>query len=380
MKQRAATTGKIEIVRRQEDTASDPTTRHQSLSPDIVELLPRFADEYHAYVEEVLRPTQLRLKEILGQWQQENCWNKLVDDRTTPVPSPVQAFRARIKDARNVVRKVMAHPDSYPDGIGRKSFETMCDTLGVRVIVYFLSGLPVIDREIRESGIFEISEEKPPHAYLPDATYEHLKLQMPHEAKPSGYASVHYVLRFNKDVAPRGPRPWFELQLRTLTQDVWAEIEHILGYKHKTSSPQVRGQFRLIARMFGTIDEHFEMVRSELALRQSRGHYEDQEPLGADNFPGILAERGLTCSQYDLKGLLKMAASCDVITVRDLRQVMTSDNIDTVCEVCLEGTGKKPVGSELIVSLLLLFGRRQVIDRQDLLKKWSRLQSLWQQV
>ena len=42
----------------------------------------------------------------------------------------------------------------------------MHDAIGARVIVYFSSQLPLIDRELRSSNMIEISEESPPEAYL----------------------------------------------------------------------------------------------------------------------------------------------------------------------------------------------------------------------
>ncbi len=336
----------------------------------------RFITGYNDYVEETLRPTESRIREILDQWCSPGYWRKLVSRTGTPDPSPVQRTRTRIKEPQAVVRKILAKPDVFPRGMSRISYKTMCDALGVRVVVFFLSALPVIDREIRQSGLFEISAHKPPVAYLPKATCENLGLEMQHESKPSGYASVHYILRLRKDVSPVGHRPWFELQVRTMAQNMWAEVEHLLGYKHRITSPEVRGQFQLIARLLGTIDDYFDMLRSELAERQAKTSYRDEELLDADNLPGVLAEAGLSCSQYDIKGLLKTAAGCGITTVGGLRSVVIPGNVESLTRAGVEALGREPLGSELVLALLLLCGHRPATDREAALRNWAVFQQL----
>jgi ppGpp synthetase/RelA/SpoT-type nucleotidyltranferase len=60
--------------------------------------------------------------------------------------------------------------------------------------------------------------------------------------KDTGYASIHYNVRLKESVCNLDRRPWFEVQTRTLAQDLWATIEHIVGYKpdRRTAFPVTR--------------------------------------------------------------------------------------------------------------------------------------------
>jgi len=335
------------------------------------EILREFLRDWRAYTAETLRPYETRLSEIFKGWSGTEHWQKLVSHSGSPIPSPVQRTPTRIKGTREVVRKILAKPESFPDGLTRKSFEHMCDALGARVVVYFLSGLPLIDKEIRECGLFEVSKIKPPVAYLPKDVYDKLGLTMKRASKPSGYMSIHYVLRLKKSATPEGRRPWFELQVRTLTQDIWAEVEHLLGYKHAGSSPQLESQFKLISKLLGTIDGYFDNLQSDLSRLQNRWECEDSEPLTVDNLPFVLSKSGLSCSQYDLKGLLKMANSCGIASVGDFKTVASTENLEIVRSASKNALGREPLGSEIVVALSLLFGKRTATTRTEKVKGWS---------
>ena len=332
--------------------------------------LREFVEAHRQYAEKTLVPVQNTLTELLSSWRRPEYWHKLIDREEEPVPTPVQRIRVRIKQAGAVVRKVMAKPDRFPDGFSSESFRSMTDAIGARVVVYFLSSLPLIDKEIRQCGWFEVSTEHLPHAYMTETTRASLGLDIECRTKPSGYTSIHYILRLRREIQPVGERPWFELQLRTLTQDVWAEIEHLLGYKYRTSSPMAQAQLRLIGQLLGTIDEYFDYMVGELSSSRTKDKLDESSSLTVLNLPRILASHGLSCSQYDIEGMLKMAKGCGIKTVRDISDVLTKENIDRVSNAARVALGRLPVGSELVPALLL-FGRVPDTERDDMLARWA---------
>ena len=66
----------------------------------------------------------------------------------------------------------------------------------------------------------------------------------------SGYKSLHYVVT----QVYAGVTWPIEIQLRTLLQDVWGELEHALAYKHGNIHPHIRHSFRLLALDLENID------------------------------------------------------------------------------------------------------------------------------
>ncbi len=60
----------------------------------------------------------------------------------------------------------------------------------------------------------------------------------------SMYTSVHYVVDPNRITRSR-----CELQVRTLTQEVWGEVSHTINYPTETKSIACREQLRVLARI-----------------------------------------------------------------------------------------------------------------------------------
>jgi putative GTP pyrophosphokinase len=61
---------------------------------------------------------------------------------------------------------------------------------------------------------------------------------------PSLYTSVHYVIKANK----RTPYTC-EIQVRTLMEEVWGEVDHSVNYPHATTSVACREQIAVLARV-----------------------------------------------------------------------------------------------------------------------------------
>ncbi|MBF0181159.1 MAG: hypothetical protein HQM03_14140 [Magnetococcales bacterium] len=68
--------------------------------------------------------------------------------------------------------------------------------------------------------------------------------------KESGYKSIHY------NIYIKVKQVWYpvEIQLRTIIQDVWAQIEHALSYKKTDVDPHVREGFRYLAKHLDSVD------------------------------------------------------------------------------------------------------------------------------
>lgn len=229
------------------------------------EKLNEFLQGYKLYVTDILQPTRNEVKALLKQWKEVGYWAKYVGKTRLPSPSPIQRAFSRIKRPESVVDKIYRKPIDYPTGLSSESFYKMYDTVGARAIVYFMSQLPLIDKELRDSRDFEISENLPPIAYLSaDLTKKYGLNHLKQGEKESGYSSIHYILRLRNSKIEIDKRPWFELQVRTLAEDVWGEVEHIIGYKpDKKTSFAVKTQFYVISRELSAIDEHFNLLYEE---------------------------------------------------------------------------------------------------------------------
>jgi putative GTP pyrophosphokinase len=322
------------------------------------ERLNEFLAAYAEYVKSVLQPTQIEIRALLAPWQNPSYWTKYKRTDRVPIPTPVRTAMSRIKRPEQVVDKIYRKSDEYPDSLTPLSFERMRDALGVRILVYLNSHLPLIDRELRRVEWLEISETEPPVAYVGDHQsivpgLEHIEMI----DKESGYTSIHYTLRLRQSDLPEEKRPWFELQLRTLGQEWWGTMEHHLGYKPgKRTHMAAKRQFRVLSRMIGAIDEHFNLLHEELNRFQEETSYTAADPLNPENLPAVLSELGISCAQRDINNILKFLYSRGVETVANLRSLATPNRLDMIRNTYLAEVGRDPFNLEVIAVLAALRG------------------------
>jgi putative GTP pyrophosphokinase len=341
-----------------------------------------FLEEYGRYVRDVLEPTRDKVKEVLSRWKDPEHWTEYMQGLRTAAPSPVQRVRLRVKRPESVVDKILRKPSDFPQGVKPESFSGMTDVLGARVLVFFTSQLNLVDRELRNSGDFEIAPHAQPIAYLGSHLHEQLGLgHIQRQQKESGYASIHYLLRLARPAAPGNENPWFELQLRTLCEDLWGEIEHVLGYKPgKRTSLAVRKQFRIISRSLEAIDDHFNFLFEELSRYQNEVSFDDTDLLNAENLPAVLGDIGIGCAQYEVGAILKIFVSRGVNRVGELRALAADSRIDMIKNVYRSFEGREPINFELAANIANLAGTTRDVDvaarvraHIDFLKLWTEL-------
>lgn len=342
----------------------------------------RFLEEYARYVKEVLQPTQIEIQEYLSHWQEPENWIKYKTTNRIPIPTPVRSIASRIKRPEQVVDKILRKPAQFPAGIDQASVRRMHDTIGVRILVYFLSHLPLIDRELRSSGLFDIFVEEPPMAYMSAERARLLSLDHLHvEEKESGYRSVHYTLRLKRSSVPEERRPWFELQVRTLAQDLWSSLEHNLGYKPGwRSQVTARRQLKILAKHIANIDEHFNFLYEELNRFQQEREYAPHDPLSVESLPAVLAEVGISCAQRDLNNIIKFLYSRQVVTVRDLRDLVTTRRLEIIRNTFVSVAGRNPVNLEVIAALAAVRGAADEEEEIQRIKLQINYRGAWDEI
>ena len=118
---------------------------------------------------------------------------------------PVDHCLSRIKTEESMREK--CRRKGLPETT-ESALEKLYDAVGVRVVCSFLSDVYVIRDHLASMPDVEVIEEK-----------DYIR-----HAKPNGYRSYHMILRVNGSV-------YAEIQLRTISQDTWAALEHQMKYK-----------------------------------------------------------------------------------------------------------------------------------------------------
>ena len=132
--------------------------------------------------------------------------------------------------------------------------EDITDLAGVRVITFLLSAVPKVNAVVEQQ--FDVLEKSDKTGLL-------------EEEQKLGYQSVHYLVRFS---ASRLGLPEYrnfrglitEIQVRTILQHAWAEIEHDIQYKAVETIPRsIRNRFTQLAGALAIADREFQAVSDE---------------------------------------------------------------------------------------------------------------------
>lgn len=137
----------------------------------------------------------------------ENEIEKIREDlKQTLGMDPVEHCLARIKTEESMREK--CRRNHLPE-TAESALVKIHDAIGLRVVCAFVDDIYAIRDRIRA---------------LPDITVVQEKDYIRH-AKPNGYRSYHMILLL--------PDHYYaEIQLRTISMDTWAALEHHLKYKH----------------------------------------------------------------------------------------------------------------------------------------------------
>lgn len=167
----------------------------------------------------------------------------------------VHSVQSRAKDPRSFGRKASQPSESDPNQPRyRDPINEITDLSATRVITFFPRTIESIDQMLREE--FEILEKT-------DKSEDLL------EEERFGYQSIHYLVRLNKARATLPEYQRFagaitEVQVRTILQHAWAEIEHDIQYKSSAAIPRdIRRRFMALAGMLELADREFQAIQDE---------------------------------------------------------------------------------------------------------------------
>lgn len=165
--------------------------------------------------------------------------SKEIKDMLASAGIIVAAVESRVKTESSLAGKLELKGSKY------SSLSDITDIVGLRVITFYIDDVDKVASLIER--IFEIDWEN---------SVDKRKL---HEIDSFGYLSLHYICSY------KGSDIRFEVQLRTVLQHAWANMNHDTGYKSGVEVP--REYLRNLGRLAGMLelaDEQFSRIRSEL--------------------------------------------------------------------------------------------------------------------
>ncbi|MDX4953808.1 RelA/SpoT domain-containing protein [Delftia acidovorans] len=162
----------------------------------------------------------------------------------------VHSVKSRIKNREHLQAKIQrkSGPDHKIDESNLGQIIT--DLSGVRVLHLHQEQLAPIHKEILKKidqrGDWFLHE--PPRAYTwdPERSDFYKAIGFTVYLKPSSYTSVHYTVRPRQD-----SQLCCEIQVRTLFEEIWGEVDHALNYPNPTDSVACREQLLVLGKVVG---------------------------------------------------------------------------------------------------------------------------------
>ena len=184
--------------------------------------------------------------------------------RTTP--PTIHSIKTRLKDIEHIREKVARKRSEGEEVTADNLFQKITDIAGVRVLHLHQQQFELIHRCIGnqlDRGDWVLHEEAKAYTWDPESRVFFEALGLKVEVKESFYTSIHYVVKPRKDSEVS-----CEIQVRTLFEEIWGEIDHAINYPLATGSLSCREQ--VLARLVG--------AGSRLADSIFRIHAEENRP------------------------------------------------------------------------------------------------------
>ena len=167
----------------------------------------------------------------------------------TQSPQIVHSVRSRMKDLQHLREKIQRKSSTEDPITPENIFDRITDIAGVRVLHLYQAQFAQIHHAINQkldNKDWILYEEPKAYTWDPESRgfFENQGLNV--EVKESLYTSVHYVIK------PRENSPVScEIQVRTLLEEVWGEIDHLVNYPEPTDDVTCREQIGVLARLVG---------------------------------------------------------------------------------------------------------------------------------
>jgi len=200
-------------------------------------------------------------KNILRTFKQEHETYELLDQIIG------EKLNAMVKSHNFFVMEI-AHRVKTPLSLSNKlekksgkyaSIYDLTDLCGARIICYFSDTVDEIGNVIQEYFDLDEANSVDKRASLNPNQF--------------GYLSLHYICSLKNDGSydEKLTKIRFEIQIRTVLQHAWAEIEHDLGYKSEFAIPHpIRREFSRIAGLLEIADNQF------VGLKHKTSEYESE--------------------------------------------------------------------------------------------------------
>lgn len=185
----------------------------------------------------------------------------------------IHSVKTRLKDPDNLKDKIERKLQKGVTISKDNLFAEITDLIGVRVLHIYQDQFPIIHEEILkfiEQGDWAFVEEPKAMTWDSESKQMYEDLNITTEVRHTLYTSVHYLVKPNNNsINP----VCCEIQVRTLFEEIWGEIDHSINYPLPTDNIACKEQLRVLSKLVGTgtrlVDSIFR-THNEYVLKKNK--------------------------------------------------------------------------------------------------------------
>lgn len=216
------------------------------------------------------------------------------------------SVRMRVKDPEHLIEKLIRKKiknEKFTFDV-KNYKERVTDLIGLRVLHLSKDDANYIDKAIRDNWNLaetatiyyrkgdlnddEISNES-------QKTCNEKDLDFIYKEHPAGYRSWHYLIETNltkeKYIA--------EIQVRTIFEEGWSEIDHKLRYPYNMDNERLNNQLMVLNRLAGSADEMVNSIKETITQFNKMNEVQEEQVKKIEELRNMIKQMGLEKHQSD---------------------------------------------------------------------------------
>lgn len=169
----------------------------------------------------------------------------------TGVPSVIHSTKVRLKDEGHLEKKIRRKIAEGRNLTPENFFSEITDLAGIRILHLHqnqFSGIHSFIMRKVSSKHWKLLEKPIAYTWDPESVEYFKAFKVRTSIKPSYYTSVHYLVSPANDE----DNVCCEVQVRTLFEEAWGEIDHSINYPEKTDQAATIEQLRVLSKLVST--------------------------------------------------------------------------------------------------------------------------------
>ncbi len=295
-----------------------------------------------------LTPNKHIIEENYNKYQ--NLFNSILENVETKLKNCIKlisapTYKARIKSFPSYYKKILRNKPEL--AIHSKKLICLTDMIGIRVICPFLEDLQTVQKIIEKNfDVVEVEIKGAEQSF-----------------REFGYESVHVLIKipencFPKDNSLEIPEDLVcEIQIRTILQDAWAEVEHELIYKSEFNPfdkplrrklASINASLCLADMIFQEIRDYQNRLQQELGTRRNT-FYEKADQL-TENDKALFPSEKESQNLYEASSS-ENGESIDDLVLKALHE-HNSENFKNAIEIYTKILNQKDKISKTVASVI----------------------------